>query len=159
MSRDHPFLRSLSSSRTITSALVLQVTMREARRRFTEGKPWVLEVVDRAKNYDAAHPSSWVPPSRGMSNRRRRCQRAGDAHARTHAHIVAHTHIAHTFFRKYDTLNRSSVLEASKLVLPRKKNVRAIGWGLLKRIKGTMSLEGAPFRKRWTGEHGFNCVG
>lgn len=100
--------------------------MRDARRRFTERNVLGFEVVDRAKNYDAAHPSSWVSSSRGMSKRRRRCQRAGDAHARTHAHIAAHTHIAHT--SSVNTIRLIGRPFSYKQALPR-KNVRAIGWG------------------------------
>lgn len=100
--------------------------MRDARRRFIERNVLGFEVVDPDENYDAAHPSSWVSSSRGTSKRRRRCQRAGDAHARTHAHIVAHTHIAHTFF--VNTIRLIGRPFSYKRALPR-KNVRVIGWG------------------------------
>lgn len=112
---------------TNSPALVLQLVKRDARRRYAERSVLGHEVVDPAKNYDAAHPSSRVPSSRGTTKRRRRYQRAGDAHAGTHAHTDTHTHIAHTFSVNTGTCGYISVVPSRARESSPRRNVRAIG--------------------------------
>lgn len=112
------------------------------------------EVVDPAKNYDAAHPSSRLPSFSASTDEEAKKGvnvPATRTHARTHTQPHIPTFCIHFFSpSKYDTMQigRSSVYVLGHASLASWKRLCDRS-RLFKRIESTTSLEGAPVRKKW----------